>query len=224
MVLATFQRREIVRLAAEFNLPLVEDNTLADLALTQNTPSPLATYAQDASIITIGSMSKLFWAGLRVGWIRAPQSVINRLGRVKVVNDLGSSVISQTIAARLLPETNRIKTLRRQELEAKLELLESLLAECLPDWKWERPTGGIFLWVKLPQGEASAFAQVALRYGVVIVPGTTMSLDNSHPDYLRLPFSLDAATLTEGIKRLVAAWHAYLPLLETKSRAVRILV
>lgn len=223
-VLPIFQRREIVRLAAEFNLPIVEDNTLADLALTQNTPAPLATYAQAANIITIGSMSKLFWAGLRVGWIRAPQSVIGRLGRVKVVNDLGSSIINQAIAAHLIPETNQIKTLRRTELGVKLELLEGLLASCLPDWKWVRPPGGIFLWVKLPLGEASAFAQVALRYGVVIVPGTTMSLDDSHSDYLRLPFSLEAATLTEGIKRLAAAWEAYLPLLETEPRVVQVLV
>ncbi len=223
-VLPTFQRREIVRLAAEFNVPLVEDNTLADLCLTQDTPPPLASYVQAATIITIGSMSKLFWAGLRVGWIRAPQSLISRLGRVKVVNDLGSSVLNQAIAAHLLPETNRIKTLRREELGAKLELLENLLASCLPDWKWVRPPGGIFLWVKLPTGEASAFAQVALRYGVVVVPGTTMSLDDSHSDYLRLPFSLDAVTLTEGIRRLATAWEAYLPLRETEPRAVRVLV
>ncbi len=208
-VLSGEQRRAIARIVGDYTIPIIEDTTLADLAISGEAPSPLAAYARSGPVLTIGSLSKLFWAGLRVGWIRGPQATIQQITRLKAVADLGSSFVSQAIAARLLPELVHIKELRRQELSQRLDFMEQLLHEFLPSWTWKRPTGGLFLWVRLPEGDAGQFAQVALRTGVIVLPGTTLSVDESHSNYLRLPFLLDTEQLCEGVKRLAWAWNYY---------------
>jgi DNA-binding transcriptional MocR family regulator len=204
-------RREIVRLVEEHQIPLVEDHTLSDLVLESSPPPPLAAYAPKAPIMTIGSMSKLFWGGLRVGWIRGPEALIERLARFKAVFDLGSPLLNQAIAARLLPRAGTLQRTRRREVNAKLDRLTSALSAKLPDWTWRRPEGGLLLWAHLPRGNAADFAQIALRHGVAIVPGVVNSPDNSFTAYVRLPFVLDPKTLAEGIDRLAQAWSEFQP-------------
>ncbi len=114
-------------------------------------------------MISIGSISKLFWAGLRVGWLRAPKMVINRLTRLKVVNDLGSGLLGQVLAARLLERLDEARSIRQNELVSGLDYLTALLQQHLPSWSWSRPAGGLFLWVRLPEGDAGEFSQLALR-------------------------------------------------------------
>jgi DNA-binding transcriptional MocR family regulator len=204
-------RREIVRLVEQYQTPLVEDHTLSDLVLDGPPPPPLAAFAPGAPILTIGSMSKLFWGGLRIGWIRGPAELVERLARFKAVADLGSPVLNQAIAARLLPGAERMQKARRKEVSAKLDALTAQLAALLPDWSWRRPQGGLLLWVRLPRGNASDLAQVALRQGVGIVPGTVNSPDNSFADHVRLPFVHEPEVLADGVERLARAWREYQP-------------
>ena len=95
-------------LARETGVPVVEDATLADLAFDGAAPKPLAAYASEAPIITIGSLSKVAWPGLRIGWVRGPISLIPTLARVKSVMDLGSPSLTQAVAVRLLAHVERI--------------------------------------------------------------------------------------------------------------------
>ncbi len=226
-ILSYSQRQAIVDLSAEFNVPVIDDNTLGEIALHGAAPLPLAAVSGDdnaATIITIGSMSKLFWAGLRIGWVRAPEPVINRLSQLKVMQDLGSGVINQVIAARLLKLAPEVKAARRLELQVNLEILSQSLAEWLPDWSWVRPAGGLFLWVKLPVGEAGIFAQVASRCGVTVLPGSIMSVDDRYRDHLRIPFLHDTASLTEAVHRLAQAWEAYQPLTLSGQTPIKVIV
>jgi DNA-binding transcriptional MocR family regulator len=161
-------------------------------------------------------MSKLFWAGLRVGWIRGSAPLIDRLARIKALSDLGSSMISQLIAVQLLPHARQVREIRRKELTPRRDLLMHMLAEHLPSWTWQRPKGGLFVWVRLPAGDARVLAQEALHRGVIITPGTTLSVDGTHVDYLRLPFLLPPDRLQLGLDRLIETWehsamHAQLP-------------
>jgi DNA-binding transcriptional MocR family regulator len=203
------QRRQLVKMAQQVSMPLIEDLTLANNALESDPPAPLATYAQDGGVITIGSMSKLFWAGLRVGWIRGSVPLIDRLARLKALTDLGSSMISQLIAIRLLPHAARVRELRRQELTPRRDLLLQVLEQRMPSWTWQRPKGGLFVWTRLPVGDARELAQEALQRGVIVTPDTTLSVDGTHANWLRLPFLLPPDRLQLGLERLIEAWEHY---------------
>jgi DNA-binding transcriptional MocR family regulator len=202
-------RRAIAKLSRELRLPIVEDNTLADLALAGRAPAPIAAYDREAPVLTIGSLSKLFWGGLRIGWIRASEKILLRMTRLKIMADLGGSLIGQLVAVRLLAEAERVRAIRRREMRERLERLTGLLSRHLPEWTWIEPAGGLSLWVRLPRGDASAFAQVALRHGVAVVPGTLASPSGAWNDRLRMPYVLEAAPMREGIERLARAWEAY---------------
>ena len=202
-------RRETARLCRISGIPVIEDNTVADLSLGCEPPLPLAAYGRGAHVVSIGSLSKLFWAGLRVGWSRAPRPVIAQLGRFKAVADLGTSLVSQAIAVNLLEHTDRIRRLRRREVAGRLAVLQDLLQHRLPDWSWRPPEGGLTIWARLPDGSSADLAHIACRYGVLIAPGPVMSPTGRFDDYVRLPFDYQPETLREGIGRLARAWQAY---------------
>ncbi len=203
------QRRAVARLSRELTVPVVEDNTLADLSLGAAPPPPLAAFEPQAPILTVGSLSKLFWGGLRVGWIRASEDLLSRIARRKIMADLGGSLLSQLPAVRLLDKADRVRDLRRRQMRDRFERLTKLLARHLPEWTWVPPAGGLSLWVRLPRGDANALSQVALRHGVSIVPGSLASPDGGFSDHLRLPFVLEKEPMEEGIERLARAWAAY---------------
>jgi DNA-binding transcriptional MocR family regulator len=208
-VMGATARKEIARIASDTGTPIIDDRTMADLVLEGAPPAPLAACAPHAPILTIGSLSKLIGPSLRAGWLRAPEPLIQRLARVKTAMDLGSPLVTQAVAARLIGVIDKARTLRQRQLRPRRDRLTSLLKAHLPEWKFSRPAGGLFLWVRLPGGDAREFAQVALRYGVVIVPGPNMSADEQHAQFIRLTFLWDADTLATGVGRLATAWRHY---------------
>lgn len=204
-------RRELARLCDERRLPLVEDHTLSDLSLGAEPPPPVAAFSKSGLVMTVGSLSKLFWGGLRIGWIRAPEPLLARLLRVKLTLDLGCSLPSALLAVKLLSRADRAKRTRRREVRTLYERLVSLLKRHLPSWSFVPPAGGLSLWVRLPHGDADSFAQVALRHGVSVVPGTLASPTGGCSDHVRLPFVLEPGRMTEGVERLARAWEAFSP-------------
>ncbi len=207
VVLAESRRRAVAELLADARVPLVEDNALAGLAW-ESLPPPIASHVPEASIAVIGSLSKLFWGGLRVGFVRAPAPVALRFARVKATHDLGSSAVSQLLAARLLGASQRDRLLaaRNRELRRRARVLMDALSGALPSWTWTEPAGGLSLWVRLPQPVADQYAQVALRHGVAVATAEPLSVTGGHPDRLRLSFSAPEAELREGVRRLARAW------------------
>ncbi|WP_201378831.1 PLP-dependent aminotransferase family protein [Ktedonobacter sp. SOSP1-52] len=202
-------RQDIAQLSKETKLPVLEDLTFADVLLEQESPPPIAAYEQKATILSVGSLNKLFWAGLRIGWVRGPEPIIERLAHLKETSDLGTGLISQALALQVLQHLDSLRRARQNELQQKLKLITELVSTSFPTWTWRPPEGGYFLWLRLPDGNALEFAQVALRHGVVISPGTLFSVDNSHQAYIRLPFLFDEETLREGMRKLAQAWETY---------------
>ncbi len=208
-VMVATARKEIARIISDTGTPVIDDRTLAELVLEGSPPPPLAAHAPNGPILTVGSLSKLIVPSLRIGWVRAPEPLIQRLARLKVAMDLGSPLIAQAVAARLVGVTDEARKLRQRELGPRRDHLASLLRAHLPNWKFSAPAGGLFLWVTLPDGDAREFAQVALRHGVVIVAGPNMSADEQHARFIRVTFLWDTETLTAGVGRLSTAWRHY---------------
>jgi DNA-binding transcriptional MocR family regulator len=210
--LAPNRRRDLAELVTERNIPLVEDNALENTPLDDERVPPIAAYAPPgAPVLSAGSFSKVAWGGLRVGWMRGPAPLIGRMAELKAVNDLGSPLFEQAIAARLVPHLDEMSDDHRAMLNRNLDSVTSMLTELLPRWRWERPTGGPSLWVELPSGSASAYSQVALRFGVEVIPGDQMSPTGDDRRKLRLPFSAEPPVLEETVRRLARAWEAYVP-------------
>jgi DNA-binding transcriptional MocR family regulator len=218
-------RAAVAALAAEHGFALVEDEALAELAFDDEpTPPPIARWAGDGPVLTVGSTSKVWWGGLRVGWVRAPAELVLRLARLKTVADIGSSLPSQVIAVRLLQDFDRWREERRRVVRASYDALAELLARHLPTWTYAPPRGGLCLWARLPCGDASELAQVARRHGVSIVPGHLAGPEGGHADRVRLPLTLPPDVLEEGVRRLAAAWAAYMPSADRRRSAIEVLV
>ncbi|WP_370413724.1 PLP-dependent aminotransferase family protein [Streptomyces fradiae] len=213
-VLPPLLGRRLVAAAEEHGVPLIDDEVLAELDFGADPGSgdggpPLSSYGTE--VIGVGSLSKAVWGGLRVGWVRGPAPLIARLARLKALHDLGSDVPSQLVATRLLDGFAPVLRSRVAELRAGHDHLRAELARRLPDWHCPPAAGGQTLWVRLPYGDGVSFAQIALRHGVAVLPGSTMDALGGSTRRLRLHFLLPPATLTEAVDRLASAWAEYAP-------------
>lgn len=208
-VLPALARAQIAKAIAAANLPTIEDDTLIDLGFGPKPPPRISSYDLNAPIVNVGSMSKLYWAGLRVGWMRVPEPLLGRMIQVKTLTDFGSSLPSQHIAFKLLQDLPRIKQQRQELVMVARDSLVNLLRQHLPSWSFTVPDGGQFLWVELPTRSASSFIHFAARYGLRLFPGASMGVNNLPDCYLRLPFTLDPAVLPIAVQRLKAAWEDF---------------
>jgi DNA-binding transcriptional MocR family regulator len=226
LVMPTGHRRRVARLAAAHPDTLfVDDMTLAELSLGDN-PAPPSLAALDPgqpNLVSVGSLSKLYWGGLRTGWIRASAGLIARVAAAKAAADLGSAAFPQAIAAALLnDEHDDIVKWRREWLRARHDALAGALRAALPEWTWPEPDGGLTLWVRLPQpADSGAFAQAALRHGVAVVPGRLLSANASTArggregsgqasEYLRLAFTQPPDVLARSAVSLARASATHL--------------
>jgi DNA-binding transcriptional MocR family regulator len=224
-LLAANRRRDLAELVAETGIPLIEDNALENAPLDDERLPPIAAYAPtDAPVLSAGSFSKAAWGGLRVGWMRGPAPLIGRMTELKAMNDLGSPLFDQAVAARIVPHLDEMRVDHRVMLNRNLELVSGLLADLVPSWQWRRPKGGPSLWIELPSGSASAFTQVALRFGVEVIPGDQMSPTGDDQRKLRLPYTAEPPVLEETMRRLAQAWEAYAPSDEPRSSARPVVV
>jgi DNA-binding transcriptional MocR family regulator len=164
-------------------------------------PAPFAAHAPDA--ITLGSASKLFWGGLRVGWIRAPRHLVERLVAARVQLDLGSSLFDQLVVTELLADAH-IADLRRAQLRQRRDALAQAMREHLPHWRFRLPEGGLTLWLQLPHGSATRLAADAESTGLHLAPGPVFSVEGGSDNWLRLPYAKPQEQLLQAVERMAA--------------------
>ena len=167
-------------------------------------PSPLA--AHDERAISIGTASKIFWGGLRVGWLRASASDVARLQQARLSLDPGVPLVEQLALASLLRRRHAVIEHRRRECRASRDALVAALRSHLPDWRFTVPAGGLCLWCELPQPRSSALVDAALRHGVRLPPGGGFGVDGGLESFVRLPMAQPAPVLVEAVVRIAAAW------------------
>lgn len=188
---------------------VVADNTLADLAFAGRLEPGFDTLCRVVPVVTVESLSKVAWAGLRIGWLRASGTVGERLGRVRVANDLGPSVPSQLLAQQLLVDYDEIAGHRRRQLEDAVVRTVERLGVDLPDWQVTMPAGSSAIWPALPVADGATFVALARRHGVHVTPGSAHVVGTGTDPHIRFCVDRPAAHVDEGIDRLATAWRDF---------------
>ncbi len=201
--------RELLPAAAHrAGTDLIVDESFVDLSFAQDPPPPpLAAFDPHARVLTVGGMSKPYWGGVRVGWIRAATPVIARLSALRVAVDMAGPVLDQLVGAALLDRAGDIIAARRTQLRQRMDALTAALRRQVPQWTFTPPGGGVSLWVELDAPVSTALAQAAHEHGVRLAPGPSFGLAGTLERFMRLPFTLPETDLVEAVRRLAAA-HA----------------
>ena len=203
-------RKQLAHIIAETRTRTIIDETITDMWLDEPVPPPFAasmTSRRDL-VLTVGSMSKSFWGGLRVGWIRAERTTLATIAAMRPSIDMGTAIVEQLAAASLLAAEDAVLPERRDILRGRRALLLELLDEHLPDWQPLPGKGGMSLWVRLPAPMSSALSAAASRMGLEIPPGPRFGVDGTLERFIRVPYTLPEHQLTEAIQLLARAWHS----------------
>ena len=173
-------------------------------------PPPFAAFAP--ATITLGSASKAFWGGLRVGWIRVPDqdsaAVMRELTHARIRLDLGAPVVEQLAFARLLDDPRPVVDSHRARLREQRAALVTALRERLPEWTFQVPAGGLCLWCRLPEPRATDLTIEAERRGVVVAPGPVFALEGGLDSFVRIPWSRPGHELERAVDVLADAYAA----------------
>jgi 2-aminoadipate transaminase len=180
-ILSEPRRQELLRLAAQYGVPIFEDDCYSDLIWDGKRPQALYAMSRHGGVIHVGSFSKSVAPALRVGYIVAPWPLLARMLPLKT--DAGSGALEQMVLGEFCPRhfDTHVPVLTRA-LRAKLEtLMEAINEQFGTAAEFDDPKGGIFLWVKLPdQVDTQKLFALALAAGVAINPGAEWSTDKAH--------------------------------------------
>ncbi|MFJ3650431.1 SCO1417 family PLP biosynthesis transcription factor [Streptomyces murinus] len=207
------QRRRLVDAARAAGTVLVADETMSELWLEEEVGAagmPRRVCAFDpagSTVITVGSASKAFWAGMRIGWVRAAPDIVRSLVAARAYADLGTPVLEQ-LAVNWLFSTGgweQAVALRRAQARENRDALVTALCRELPDWEFAVPQGGLTLWVRAGGLSGSRLAEMGERTGVRVPSGPRFGVDGAFEGYVRLPFTVGGAVAEEAAVRLAAA-------------------
>lgn len=210
MTMQAEDRKRLAGIIAETRTRTVIDETIRDMWLDDAVPEPMATALTTRRdlVLTIGSMSKSFWGGLRVGWIRAERATIATIAALRPSVDMGTPVLEQFAAARLLAQCDEVLPERRDILRTRRAFLVDLLERLLPDWEPGPGVGGMSLWVRLPAPMSTALAAAASRMGLELPAGPRFGVDGTLERFVRVPYALPEEQLSATIEVLARAWHS----------------
>lgn len=201
-------RTRIAELARSVGALVIADETTAELGIDDPaSPPPFAATAGEDGVITLGSLSKTVWGGLRIGWVRADVDMIRRLTAARPSTDLGTPEFEQAVAERLLPHMPQILAQRSAFLREGRDTLAEVLRRELPEWDVPHATGGVALWAGLGTPRSSALTLAARRRGLLLSAGPRFSVGGGHERHIRVPFTAPAPDLERAAAVLVDAWH-----------------
>ena len=200
------ERKEIVALARELDILIVEDSPYRELRYSGETLHTIRELAPERTL-HLGSFSKIFAPGFRLGWIIGPEPLLEQIYVCKQCLDLCPPVLDQYMACEFLTsgalDANLVNTIA--EYKRRRDLMLGLLEKYMPaGTSWTHPDGGLFLWLTLPESiDTVALYDEALAAGVAYVAGSFFYPDGSHRNTMRLNFSfIEEAKMEPGIKIL----------------------
>jgi 2-aminoadipate transaminase len=204
------RRAAVAQVAVESGLPIIEDNPYGDLWFDEQ-PAPSLSSRHPEGSVYLGSFSKILAPGLRLGYLVAPKALYPKLLQAKQAADLHTPSFNQRVVAEVLKDgfidrhVPTIRALYKQQCEAMLAALEREMAGL--GLSWNRPVGGMFLWVQLPQGlKAIPLLDKAVEKGVAFVPGSAFYAGAANENTLRLSFvTATVDQINTGMAALAAA-------------------
>jgi 2-aminoadipate transaminase len=186
------RRAAVAQVAVETGLPIIEDNPYGDLWFDAP-PAPSLSSRHPEGSVYLGSFSKILAPGLRLGYLVAPTALYPKLLQAKQAADLHTPSFNQRVVAEVLKDgfidrhVPTIRALYKQQCEAMLAALDREMAGL--GLTWNRPVGGMFLWVQLPKGlKAIPLLDKAVEKGVAFVPGSAFYAEGADENTLRLSF------------------------------------
>lgn len=209
VTLAAERRPEIVDICRTEGIAIVEDNPYGLLSFDGSAKAALHSLDPD-NVFYLGSFSKIFSPGLRIGWVLAPTEVRKRLQVAAEATTICPSVLSQMLVESYISGFDWRAHVRDACTTYALRcaaVMDALQVHMPEGSSWTRPTGGFFTWITLPAGRSvDALLQPAIDGGVVFVPGSAFFAETAGANQLRVAFSFETEeALVEGIRRLGAA-------------------
>lgn len=207
VTLSYTRRTRLVELCREAGIPIIEDNPYGLLRF-DGEPLPALRTLDPENVIYLGTVSKVFSPGVRVGWALAEQSVVQRLVLAKEAADLCGSSFTMLITERYLADEVRwranlaqLNELYRARRDAMLDALEDHFPQ---EASWTHPAGGFFVWVTLPSwADTRSMLAAAVERRVAYVPGTAFYPDGRGSNQMRLAFCYPPEDrIREGVARL----------------------
>lgn len=206
ITLAAERREEIVAICREEGILILEDNPYGMLRY-EGEAAPTLRSLDPENVIYMGSFSKIFAPGLRIGWAAVPTHLFRRFYLAGEAVALCPPTLNQMIISAYLEEHDwkgqitKYNDLYRSRRDAMLDALEKYLPA---EVSYTRPEGGFFIWLTLPQGiDTYALLHLGVKAGVIFIPGAAFSPSGQADNKLRLAFcAVDEATIAEGVQRL----------------------
>jgi DNA-binding transcriptional MocR family regulator len=207
---STERRRALLALAERHSVPIIEDNPYGELTFEGEKPCAIQAMGEATLVISLGTFSKIFCPGLRIGWIAARRPFLDKFVVLKQAADLHTSTLDQMIASLYMERHDLEKDLmeKREVYRRRRDaMLSALEAEMPPGVRVTHPQGGLFLWMELPgEVDARTLLRVSLARGVAFVPGDSFFPTTQRKNTMRLNFSnMPEERIVEGIRRLAAA-------------------
>ena len=205
------RRETLLSLCADLRIPIVEDDpsSLLTLEKKEQACATLKSIDTNGTVIYVHSLSKMIAPGLRIGWLVAPQSVIERLSDARHQMELGLSIFPQWLMQQFfetVPFESHLQQLRSELVQKRNILADALQHSLQEELSFSMPTGGIYIWGKLQQPiNEKQFVMQSLKQQVAFMPG---SIFGAKDGYIRLSYGkVDIGHITEGVSRLQQAIH-----------------
>lgn len=201
------RRKEFIEIISKYKIPVVEDNPYGELNFSGEINPSLKSLDKDGLIIYLGTFSKIFCPGLRIGWIAAEESILRQFVMIKQCSDLQASTRSQMEVSKYMEmydieeNISKIKKVYAKRRDVMLKAMES---EFPKEVTFTRPTGGLFTWVRLPEGmNARELLDKCLKKYVAFVPGGSFYPNGGNENTFRLNYSnMPEDRIVEGIIRI----------------------
>ncbi len=208
------RRKEILKISSKYNILIIEDSPYRELRYEGKPQKTLYELDETGNVIMLGTFSKIFAPGLRIGWVIASQEIVDKFVVAKQATDLCTSPFTQRIAARYL-QKGLLKIKIKEIIEMyrkKKEIMMDSLKKYMPEGvSWTNPEGGLFLLLTLPEGmDSEKLFKIAIEKKVAFVIGSAFRCDDGGRNTARLNFSYASEEQNvEGIKRLAESIKEY---------------